>query len=186
MAGPDKAGAAKAGTAKAGTAKASAAKGGQADAAVAGPGGRGLKVHHLRPAPGARTERTRVGRGQASKGKTAGRGTKGTRARGGVPATFEGGQMPLHRRVPKLRGFSNLAFKTTYQVVNTGRLAELYPEGGDVTPEDLAVKGAVRSGELVKVLGTGDTSVALRVSAHAFSASAREKITAAGGTVTEL
>jgi large subunit ribosomal protein L15 len=103
-----------------------------------------------------------------------------------VPASFEGGQMPLHRRVPKLRGFSNLRFKTTYQVVNTGRLAELYPEGGDVTPEDLAAKGAVRSGELVKVLGTGDTSVALRVSAHRFSGSAREKITAAGGTVTEL
>ncbi|MGE5135729.1 MAG: 50S ribosomal protein L15 [Gemmatimonadota bacterium] len=188
MAGPDKAGTAKAGAAKAGTARASAAKGsaGDAGAAVPGPGGRGLKVHHLRPAPGAHIQRTRVGRGEASKGKSAGRGTKGTRARGGVPANFEGGQMPLHRRLPKLRGFSNLAFKTTYQVVNTGRLAELYPEGGEVTPEDLAAKGAVRSGELVKVLGTGDTSVALRVSAHAFSASAREKITAAGGTVTEL
>ncbi len=186
MAGPDKAGTSKAGAAKAGTAKAGAAKGGQAGEAVAAPGGRGLKIHHLRPAPGAHSQRTRVGRGEASKGKTAGRGTKGTRARGGVPASFEGGQMPLHRRVPKLRGFSNLAFKTTYQVINMGRLAELYPEGGDVTPEDLAAKGAVRSGELVKVLGTGDTSVALRVTAHAFSASAREKITAAGGTVTEL
>ena len=145
-----------------------------------------LKIHHLRPAPGSRTERTRVGRGQGSKGKTAGRGTKGTKARGQVHLGFEGGQMPLQRRVPKLKGFSNLAFKTTYQVVNTGRLAELYPQGGDVTPEDLVAKGAVRSGELVKVLGEGDTGVALRVTAHAFSASAREKITAAGGTVTEL
>jgi large subunit ribosomal protein L15 len=145
-----------------------------------------LKIHHLRPAPGSRTERTRVGRGQGSKGKTAGRGTKGTKARGQVHLGFEGGQMPLQRRVPKLRGFSNLAFKTTYQVVNIGRLAELYPEGGDVTPEDLVARGAVRTGELVKVLGTGDTGVALRVTAHAFSASAREKLTAAGGTVTEL
>jgi large subunit ribosomal protein L15 len=145
-----------------------------------------LKLHHLRPAPGSRTERTRVGRGQGSKGKTAGRGTKGTKARGQVHLGFEGGQMPLQRRVPKLKGFSNLAFKTTYQVVNIGRLAELYPQGGDVTPEDLVAKGAVRSGELVKVLGNGDMGVALRVTAHAFSASAREKLTAAGGTVTEL
>jgi large subunit ribosomal protein L15 len=145
-----------------------------------------LKIHHLRPAPGSRTERTRVGRGQGSKGKTAGRGTKGTKARGQVHLGFEGGQMPLQRRVPKLKGFSNLAFKTTYQVVNIGRLAELYPQGGDVTPEDLVARGAVRAGELVKVLGTGDTAVALRVTAHAFSASAREKLTAAGGTVTEL
>ncbi len=146
----------------------------------------GLRIHHLRPAPGARTARTRVGRGQASKGKTAGRGTKGTKARGTVHAGFEGGQMPLQRRVPKLRGFSNLRFKTTYQVVNTGRLSELYPQGGDVTPEDLVAKGAVRAGELVKVLGTGDAAAALRVTAHAFSASAREKITAAGGSITEL
>lgn len=145
-----------------------------------------LRIHHLRPAPGSRTERTRVGRGQGSKGKTAGRGTKGTKARGQVHLGFEGGQMPLQRRVPKLKGFSNLAFKTTYQVVNVGRLAELYPEGGDVTPEDLAAKGAVRAGELVKVLGEGDTGVALRVTAHAFSSSARDKVTAAGGTVTEL
>jgi large subunit ribosomal protein L15 len=148
--------------------------------------GAGLRLHHLRPAPGARTARTRVGRGEASKGKTAGRGTKGTKARARVPASFEGGQMPLHRRVPQLKGFSNLRFKTTYQVVNTGRLAELYPEGGDVTPEDLAAKGAVRAGEPVKVLGTGDVSAPLRVSAHAFSAAAKEKITAAGGTVTTL
>jgi large subunit ribosomal protein L15 len=145
-----------------------------------------LRIHHLRPAPGARTERTRVGRGEASKGKTAGRGTKGTKARGQVHLGFEGGQMPLQRRVPKLKGFSNSRFKTTYQVINTGRLTELYPKGGDVTPEDLAAKGAVRPGQLVKVLGQGDAGAALRVTAHAFSASAREKITAAGGTVTEL
>ena len=113
-----------------------------------------------------------------SKGKTAGRGTKGTKARNQVPASFEGGQMPIHRRLPQLRGFSNLRFKVTYQVVNTGRLAELYPEGGDVTPEGLAALGAVRAGELVKVLGTGEVSAALRVSAHAFSAAAKEKITA--------
>ena len=146
----------------------------------------GLRLHHLRPAPGSRTERTRVGRGEASKGKTAGRGTKGTKARTQVPASFEGGQMPLHRRLPQLRGFSNFKFKTTYQVVNTGRLAELYPEGGDVTPDDLVARGAVRAGEPVKVLGTGDLTTALRVTAHAFSASAREKITAAGGSVTTL
>ena len=151
------------------------------------PGGRGLKIHHLRPAPGARTDRTRVGRGGASKGKTAGRGTKGSKARGPVAPGFEGGQMPLHRRLPKFQGFSNLRFKTTYQVVNVERLAALYPDGGDVTPEDLVAKGAVRPGELVKVLGSGQTvPKGLRVSAHAFSATAREKITAAGGTVTEL
>ena len=146
----------------------------------------GLRLHHLRPAPGAHKARTRVGRGEASKGKTAGRGTKGTKARSQVPASFEGGQMPLHRRVPQLPGFSNLRFKTTYQVVNTGRLAALYPEGGEVTPEDLAAKGAVRPGEPVKILGTGDVSASLQVIAHAFSASARDKITAAGGTVTTL
>jgi large subunit ribosomal protein L15 len=151
------------------------------------PGGlAGLKVHHLRPAPGARTARTRVGRGGGSKGKTAGRGTKGTKARNKVSPGFEGGQMPLHRRLPKLNGFSNLKFKTSYQVVNLDRLSALYPDGGDVTPEDLAAKGAVRPGELVKILGSGDAGAALRVSAHAFSASAREKITAAGGTATEL
>ena len=148
--------------------------------------GRGLKLHHLRPAPGARTARTRVGRGQASKGKTAGRGTKGTKARGQVAAAFEGGQMPLHRRLPKLKGFSNQRFKTTYQVINLDRLAALYPEGGDVTPDDLIARGAARPGELIKVLGSGDAAAGLRVSAHAFSASAREKITAAGGTATEL
>jgi large subunit ribosomal protein L15 len=148
--------------------------------------GRGLKLHHLRPAPGARTAKTRVGRGEASKGKTAGRGTKGTRARNTMRLGFEGGQMPLYRRVPKLKGFSNAGFGTTYQVVNTGRLAELYPSGGDVTPDDLVARGAIRKGERVKVLADGDLSVALRVSAHAFSASARERITGAGGSVTEL
>jgi large subunit ribosomal protein L15 len=151
-----------------------------------GAAGRGLKLHHLRPAPGARTAKTRVGRGEASKGKTAGRGTKGTRARNTMRLGFEGGQMPLYRRVPKLRGFSNAGFGTTYQVVNTGRLAELYPSGGDVTPDDLVARGAIRKGERVKVLADGDLSVALRVSAHAFSASARERITGAGGSVTEL
>src|SRR5215472_4811867 len=129
-----------------------------------------LKLHDLRPAPGAHKAKTRVGRGEASKGKTAGRGTKGTKARY---------QMPLHRRVPKLKGFSNALFTTTYQVVNVGKLAELYPAGGDVTPESLAANGAVRRGELVKVLGSGDLSVALRVSAHAVSAVARRKIEAA-------
>jgi large subunit ribosomal protein L15 len=153
----------------------------------AGPGGRaGLKIHHLRPAPGAHTAKARVGRGEASKGKTAGRGTKGSKARNQIPEAFEGGQMPLHRRLPKLKGFSNAMFKTSYQVVNVGRLAELYPAGGEVTPEDLATKGAVRTGELVKVLGEGEVTAALQVSAHGFSASARAKIAAAGGTVTKL
>src|SRR5215475_10485906 len=148
--------------------------------------GVGLRLHHLRPAPGARTAKTRVGRGEASKGKTAGRGTKGSKARSNISPAFEGGQMPLHRRLPKLKGFSNARFKTTYQVVNLTRLAALYPEGGEVTPESLAAKGAVRSGELVKVLGQGEVSVALQVSAHKFSASARDKITAAGGSATQL
>jgi large subunit ribosomal protein L15 len=145
----------------------------------------GLKVHHLRPAPGARTVKTRVGRGQGSKGKTAGRGTKGSRARGTVPARFEGGQMPLHMRIPKLKGFTN-RFRTEYQVVNTGRLAELFPTGGQVGPEELVARGAVRADLPVKVLGTGDIGVALEVRAHAFSGSARDKITAAGGTATKL
>jgi large subunit ribosomal protein L15 len=150
-------------------------------------GGRaGLKIHHLRPAPGAHTPRTRVGRGGASKGKTAGRGTKGSKARNNIPEYFEGGQMPLHRRLPKLKGFSNARFKTTYQVVNLDRLVTLYPDGGEVSPESLAAIGAVRPGELVKILGQGEVSVAMQVSAHAFSATARAKITAAGGAVTEL
>jgi large subunit ribosomal protein L15 len=144
-----------------------------------------LKVHHLRPAPGAKRAKTRVGRGQGSKGKTAGRGTKGTRARGTVPARFEGGQMPIHMRLPKLKGFKN-PFRTEFQVVNTGRLAELFPQGGQVTPEELVRRGAVRADLPVKVLGTGDIGVAVQVSAHAFSDSAREKITAAGGTVSKL
>ncbi|HEX6920049.1 MAG TPA: 50S ribosomal protein L15 [Actinomycetes bacterium] len=144
-----------------------------------------LKVHHLRPAPGAKTAKTRVGRGEGSKGKTAGRGTKGTKARYQVPDRFEGGQMPLHMRLPKLRGFKN-PFRTEYQVVNLDRLSELYPQGGEVTVEDLVAKGAVRKGQLVKVLGTGEASVTLQVTAHAFSASAKDKITAAGGSATEL
>ena len=148
--------------------------------------GRGLKLHHLRPAPGSHKAKTRVGRGEASKGKTAGRGTKGTKARYQVPIGFEGGQMPLARRLPKLKGFSNSGFRTTYQVVNTGRLAKLFADGGDVTPENMVARGAVRSGELIKVLGNGDLSVALRVTAHAFSATAVAKIEQAGGTVTEL
>ena len=148
--------------------------------------GRGLKLHHLRPAPGAHKAKTRLGRGEASKGKTAGRGTKGTKARTQVPHGFEGGQMPLHRRVPKLKGFSNDGFGTSYQVVNTGRLAELFPEGGDVTPEILVARGAARKGELIKVLGTGEIDVAVRVTAHAFSATAAAKIERAGGTVTQL
>jgi large subunit ribosomal protein L15 len=144
-----------------------------------------LKVHHLRPAPGARTPKTRVGRGEGSKGKTAGRGTKGTKARYQVSARFEGGQMPLHMRLPKEKGFTN-RFRTQYQVVNLDRLAALYPEGGEVPVEDLAAKGAVRGGELVKVLGDGEVTVALQVRAHRFSASAKSKIEAAGGSVAAL
>ncbi|MFJ9557194.1 50S ribosomal protein L15 [Nocardiopsis sp. NPDC101807] len=145
-----------------------------------------LKLHHLRPAPGANKAKTRKGRGEASKGKTAGRGTKGTKARNTVRPGFEGGQMPLIRRVPKLKGFSNARFKTTYQVVNLDKLSELFPEGGEVTVEALVAKGAVRKNQLVKVLGTGEITVAVQVSANAFSSSAKEKIAAAGGSVTEL
>jgi len=144
-----------------------------------------LKVHHLRPAPGAHKPKTRVGRGEGSKGKTAGRGTKGTKARYQVSARFEGGQMPLHMRLPKEKGFTN-RFRTQYQVVNLDRLAALYPQGGEVTVEDLAAKGAVRGGELVKVLGDGELTVALQVRAHRFSASAKSKIEAAGGSVAAL
>ena len=145
-----------------------------------------LKPHHLRPAPGAKTAKTRVGRGEAgTRGKTAGRGTKGSKARGTVSARFEGGQMPLHMRLPKLKGFRN-PFRVEYQVVNLDRLASLYPDGGEVTVDDLVTKGAVRSGRPVKILGTGEVSVALRVSAHAFSSSAKEKITSAGGSTTEV
>ena len=144
-----------------------------------------LKVHHLRPAPGAKTAKTRVGRGEGSKGKTAGRGTKGTKARYQVSERFEGGQMPLHMRLPKLRGFKN-PFRVEYQVVNLDRSATLFPEGGDVTVEDLVAKGAVRKSELVKVLGTGDITVTVAVTAHKFSASAKDKIEAAGGSATVL
>ena len=144
-----------------------------------------LKLHHLRPAPGAKTAKTRVGRGEASKGKTAGRGTKGTSARYQVPAGFEGGQMPIHMRLPKLKGFKN-PFRVEFQVVNLDRLGSLVPEGGSVGIEELVAKGAVRDGRPVKVLGSGDISVAVQVSANAFSASAKEKITAAGGSTTEV
>ena len=145
-----------------------------------------LKVHHLRPAPGAKTAKTRVGRGEGGKrGKTAGRGTKGSGARKNMPQNFEGGQMPLHMRIPKLRGFKN-PFRVEYQVVNLSRLDELFPAGGSVVVEDLVAAGAVRAGLPVKILGTGDISVAVQVSAHAFSASAKEKIAAAGGSTTEL
>ncbi|WP_232548978.1 50S ribosomal protein L15 [Propioniciclava soli] len=144
-----------------------------------------LKVHHLRPAPGAKTAKTRVGRGEASKGKTAGRGTKGTGARKNVSPAFEGGQMPLHMRLPKLRGFQN-PFRVEYQVVNVGKLGELFPDGGSVTVADLVEIGAVRKGHLVKVLGSGDLKVAVQVQAHAFTGSAKSKIEAAGGTATEV
>ena len=144
-----------------------------------------LKVHHLRPAPGAKTAKTRVGRGEASKGKTAGRGTKGTKARYQVPAAFEGGQMPLHMRLPKLKGFKN-RFRTEYQVVNLDKIAERFPQGGAVGVEELVAKGLVRDNSLVKVLGGGDVAVKLDVTVHAFSASAKEKIAAAGGSATEL
>jgi large subunit ribosomal protein L15 len=145
-----------------------------------------IKLHHLRPAPGSHIKKTRVGRGEGSKGKTAGRGTKGTKARHNVSPAFEGGQLPLHMRLPKLKGFKN-RFRVEYQVVNVERLAALFPDGGAVDPEAMIAAGAVRKGQPVKVLGSGDIgAVALTVSAHAFSDSAREKITAAGGSVTEL
>jgi large subunit ribosomal protein L15 len=149
------------------------------------PGEHALKMHHLRPAPGARTAKTRVGRGEGGKGKTAGRGTKGTKARYQVSAAFEGGQMPLHMRLPKLRGFKN-PFRVEYQVVNLDRLSALFPEGGTVTVDLLVDKGAVRSGHPVKVLGTGEAAAAFQVTVHAFSASAKEKITAAGGSASTL
>ncbi|GAA1476635.1 50S ribosomal protein L15 [Nocardioides aestuarii] len=144
-----------------------------------------LKLHNLRPAPGAKTAKTRVGRGEGSKGKTAGRGTKGTKARNQVPVAFEGGQMPIHMRLPKLKGFKN-PFKVEFQVVNLDKLGELFPEGGNVSVDDLVSKGAVRKGHPVKVLGQGDISVKVDVTAHAFSGSAREKIEAAGGSATTV
>jgi large subunit ribosomal protein L15 len=144
-----------------------------------------LKVHHLKPAPGSHTKKTRVGRGVGSKGKTAGRGTKGTKARQNVPATFEGGQMPIHMRLPKLKGFKNRN-REVYQIVNVADLARLFPGGGSVGPDELAAAGAVRKGEPVKVLGDGEIGVKLDVTAHAFSGSAREKLAAAGGSATKL
>ena len=141
-----------------------------------------LKAHHLRPAPGSKKAKTRVGRGEASKGKTAGRGTKGQKARYQVKVGFEGGQMPLHMRTPKLRGFKN-PFRTEYQVVNVAKLAELYPKGGDVTVEDLVAKGAVRKNQPVKVLGDGDIQVKLTVQVDKVSGSAEQKIVAAGGAI---
>jgi large subunit ribosomal protein L15 len=175
---PAKTAAAKAAPAKAAAKKAPAKK--EADAAASRPAV--LKVHHLRPVPGANTAKTRVGRGEGSKGKTAGRGTKGTKARNTVRVGFEGGQMPLHMRTPKLRGFKN-PFRVEYQVVNLAKLAELYPKGGDVTVSDLVAKGAVRKNEKVKVLGDGDISVKLTVSVDKVSGSAEQKIVAAGGSV---
>ena len=144
-----------------------------------------IKLHDLRPAPGSKTAKTRVGRGEASKGKTAGRGTKGTKARKNVPVTFEGGQMPIHMRLPKLKGFRN-RFRTEYEVVNVGDINRLFPNGGQVSLEDLVQAGAVRKNTLVKVLGDGKLTVKVDVSAHKFSGSAREKITAAGGSATEV
>ena len=144
-----------------------------------------LKVHHLRPAAGAHKPKMRVGRGEGSKGKTAGRGTKGTKARYQVPARFEGGQMPLHMRLPKLRGFTN-PFRVEYQIVNLDKVSALYPSGGEVTIQDLVTKGAVRKNAPVKVLGTGEVTVALQVTVDAVSGSARDKIAAAGGSVTTL
>jgi large subunit ribosomal protein L15 len=145
-----------------------------------------IKVHHLRPAPGAKTPKTRVGRGEGSKGKTAGRGTKGSKARKNISAAFEGGQMPIHMRLPKLKGFKNRN-KVVFQVVNLDRLAELFPNGGEVGPLELAASGAVRRGQPVKILGSGELGgVSLTISAHAFSESAKEKIVAAGGTAIEL
>ena len=142
-----------------------------------------IKIHDLRPAPGAKTAKTRVGRGEGSKGKTAGRGTKGTGARKNVSPRFEGGQMPLHMRLPKLKGFKN-RFRVEYQVVNVGDLAQLFPEGGTVGPDELVAAGAVRRNSLVKVLGDGEVSVKLDVTANKFSKSAVEKIAAAGGSTT--
>ncbi|OQO91080.1 50S ribosomal protein L15 [Saccharomonospora piscinae] len=145
-----------------------------------------IKIHHLKPAPGAKRDKIRVGRGEGSKGKTAGRGTKGTKARKNVPAGFEGGQIPIHMRLPKLRGFKN-RFRTEYQAVNVADLARVFPEGGTVGKDELVTKGVVHKGELVKVLGNGDLGgVKLDVTADAFSKSAKEKIEAAGGSATTL
>jgi large subunit ribosomal protein L15 len=144
-----------------------------------------IKLHDLKPAPGSKKAKTRLGRGEGSKGKTAGRGTKGTKARKNVPATFEGGQMPIHMRLPKLKGFKN-RFRTEYEVVNVGDVERLFPQGGTIGVDELVAKGAVRKNTLIKVLGDGKLSVKVDLTAHKFSGSAREKITAAGGSATEL
>ncbi|MBJ7463648.1 MAG: 50S ribosomal protein L15 [Mycolicibacterium sp.] len=144
-----------------------------------------IKLHDLKPAPGSKTKKTRVGRGEGSKGKTAGRGTKGTKARKNVPSTFEGGQMPIHMRLPKLKGFTN-RFRVAYEVVNIGEITKAFPEGGTIGVAELVDKGLVRKKSLVKVLGDGKLSVKVDVTANKFSASAREAITAAGGSATEL
>ena len=141
-----------------------------------------IKLHDLAPAPGSKKAKTSVGRGEGSKGKTAGRGTKGTKARYQVPQGFEGGQMPMHMRLPKLRGFKN-PFRVEYQVVNLDKIEALFPDGGDVTVDDLVAKGAVRKNQPVKVLGTGEISVKVNVAVDKWSASAKEKIEAAGGTI---
>ncbi|MGV0851670.1 50S ribosomal protein L15 [Mycolicibacterium phlei] len=144
-----------------------------------------IKLHDLKPAPGSKKAKTRVGRGEGSKGKTAGRGTKGTKARKNVPVTFEGGQMPIHMRLPKLKGFRN-RFRTEYEVVNVGDINKAFPQGGTVGVDELVAKGLVRKNSLVKVLGDGKLSVKVDVTANKFSGSAREKISAAGGSATEL
>ncbi len=177
-----KAAAAKKATAAKAPAKKAPAKKAAPKADVAEPREQVLKVHHLRPAPGAKKDKTRVGRGEGSKGKTAGRGTKGSKARNNIRPGFEGGQLPYHMRAPKLRGFKN-PFRVEYQVVNLDKLAELYPKGGDVTVADLIEKGAVRKNERVKVLGNGDIQVKLNVAVDKVSGSAEQKIVAAGGSV---
>ncbi|BBX84305.1 50S ribosomal protein L15 [Mycolicibacterium aubagnense] len=144
-----------------------------------------IKLHDLKPAAGSKKAKTRVGRGEGSKGKTAGRGTKGTKARKNVPVTFEGGQMPIHMRLPKLKGFRN-RFRTEYAVVNVGDLAKAFPQGGTVGLDELVAAGLVRKNVLVKVLGDGKLAVKVDVTANKFSGSAREAITAAGGSATEL
>ena len=144
-----------------------------------------IKLHDLKPAKGSKKAKTRVGRGEGSKGKTAGRGTKGTKARKNVPVTFEGGQMPIHMRLPKLKGFTN-RFRTEYEVVNVGDISRLFPKGGTVGIAELVAAGAVRKNTLVKVLGDGKIAVKVDLTAHKFSGSAREKISAAGGSATEL
>ena len=144
-----------------------------------------IKLHDLKPAPGSKTKKTRVGRGEGSKGKTAGRGTKGTGARKNTPVGFEGGQMPIHMRLPKLKGFKN-RFRTEYAVVNLGDINRVFPQGGTVGIDELVANGLVRKNVLVKVLGDGKLTAKVDVTAHKFSGSAREAITAAGGSATEL